>query len=279
MDLSFREKIDDWRDKLVDKRILHRDMQRFVLVVVFLLLLGVINKLENNNQQIREEKNISRQSVIFNGLLSRNKDHFAKMYDLELMNKIVADFGLIDQEKEFGLGNYISDKNGYLQSYDNGNNKFEVFVPDYFGENTVITSNDVTLLIQPLGFDEEKSRSVVSGNKLIYDEIFPHTTVVKNFTEKGLKEYIYLKSSEAPYIYNYRLNASTGNDIGYDNGQIIVFDENKEVKIVLNKAKIYDAKLKLLNDIKFDLLSENILEIRFDNRENLDYPLLIDFGS
>lgn len=275
---SFQEKKDDWNERIIDQKILHRDMLRFVMVVLIVMMLGLIYRFENNVSFNHSVKNIEKK--IMSGIEEipvKNKMYFQKIYDSELLNKIVTDFAMVDEQQDVFLGNYIAEKNGYLHSYDFGQGLNEVLLPDYFGENTVITSNNVTLLIQPMGFDEEKSRSLKIDNKLLFDEIYPQTTMIKSFSEKGLKEYIYIKNQNAPYIYNYRLNASDGSKINMENGQIVIVDENGDARIVLNKIKIYDADLILLDNVETQLLGDNILEFRFGNREGLKYPLLVDF--
>ena len=274
---SFREKFDDWQERLIDKKILQRDIFRFVIFIALILAFGYLYRLqaiEKLDSQIYVKK-IEEKS---DNLMIKNKIHLQRIYDNEVLTDIAGYFTIVDFESEQSLGDYVEEKNGYLHSYEINQDKFEVFLPDDFGESTVFASFDTTLLIDAVGYDEEYVYPTKVDEKLVYNDIFPNTAVVKKFSDKGLKEYLFLKDENSPKIFNYRLNVSDDGKIVLNNRQVLILDQDDRERLILNRPRLYDRANNLLTNIQVSLLSDNILEIRITDSNELKYPLLIDFN-
>ncbi len=280
--IDFKEKLDILKEEHLTKKILERDILRFSLLVLIVVMFSLALKVD---RYIFVDK-----GMIFGYELSRSVENenswlfaqkedmkLSRLYEDEKMKEIVSIFPEIDLDFERKLGGIIDTKDGYLNSFGESKDDFyEILLPYSYDENIVISMNDTTLLMQPLGYDENSLNPIVIGNKLLYKDIFKSVSIVRKFVKDGFKEYVYVENGESNKIFNYKLNVSGDGYVSLENNQIVVYDEEGIERFVLPQVIVKDVNGNNISGVHLSLLGDQVMEIRIDDDKSLNYPLLID---
>lgn len=207
------------------------------------------------------------------------KDNFADELSKEgsySLKEIMNIFPMVLVDQVVSLGEFDDEKGGYYGDYSAAHTDFEVFMPRDYSNQSYFSKNGMALLIQPEGVNIEASIPVVEQNRLIYDEVYKQTSLVREFNENGIKDYIFLKGLSAPDSYFYKLNYY-GGKIDQIGDKIVFLGDMDEEKFVIEPLKVFDASGKqIVNGAEYILHEDDILELKVNVDERYSYPVMID---
>lgn len=264
------------KEKLAHHRLLERDLWRFVVFVVLLLLILVLLQVKNELvlQSPFSDEMISKQVDFMESIESSwSREYLLLGLDLEFE----------DLDREFPqlwedvrpLDNFNTNRNGWLEGDENNG---LVFLPKLFSDSMVVTKGDASLIIEPIGYDATRVLPTEESNILVYDEIYPNMVYLRKLRSGGIKECLVLKDGfDLPSIL-YRLNFQGGNIVKNKRNRIEFYNDAGEQIFEIESLKAVDQKGNLVGEVYYNLLEDDILELKFDLVGALDYPLLLDPG-
>jgi len=274
---GFNYNLEMAKKRLAYQHVFDWNMWRMVIFVVVLLLIMLLLNAKNNwlmtsltsdvivSKQVEADQPLDRLWQPEYRLLSSEFDFAQLDHNIpQLWDGVIA------------LDNFNEIKNGWLEG---NNEKGIVFLPKMFDEGIQLTREQTSLLIEPMGFDPEKISPVIQSDMLVYDEIYPNTMFIRQLRTGEVKDFIVLKNGyDLAKIY-WRINFQGGNLIQNQRQRVEFFTDDGRQVFEIENLKVIDEKGNIVGGVEYELVKDDLLEMKFNLPNNIEFPLLVEAGA
>ncbi|MBC7883350.1 MAG: hypothetical protein H7Y37_18825 [Anaerolineae bacterium] len=152
--------------------------------------------------------------------------------------------------------------------------KLQLFLPKHYNGSIVVERGAVRIEVQPLG--SSTSKAELQGKTLVYKNAYPSTDSLQVVNLGRSEEFLYLRNSTAPRVFDYRVRVGQGVQM-HSIGRGVAFLDAQGRGVLIERPWLVDSSGRRSDSAVHLQLLEGGKRLRLTvDPEGLRYPLVVD---
>jgi Kelch motif/Galactose oxidase, central domain len=152
--------------------------------------------------------------------------------------------------------------------------QMQLLLPQRYNGSTVVEQGKVRVEVQPLG--AQSARAEQQGKTLVYKDAYPSTDSLQIVRAGKSEEFLYLRNSKAPRVFDYRVQVSQGVQVRSKGGSV-AFVDSRGKGVSIERPWLVDSRGQRSESAVHWQVLEGGKHLRLVvEPQGLRYPLVVD---
>jgi uncharacterized delta-60 repeat protein len=152
--------------------------------------------------------------------------------------------------------------------------QMQLFLPQRYSGSTVVEQRAVRVEVQPIG--AQSARAEQQNKTLVYKNAYPSTDSLQIVRAGRSQEFLYLRNSKAPRVFDYRVKVSKGVQVRSETGSV-AFVDSRGQGVRIEKPWLVDSNGKRSESVVHWQILEGGRHLQLVvEPQGLRYPLVVD---